>query len=206
MKKFLRKIPPAVLVCLVPYIMASCILDEKVLELVFTEQTTADFEHDSQSETFTDPETVDYADEIDKILAENGISKSKIRRAVIVSAAYEVTDFSHTHDWDIYGAILVERVDVAAGPDTLIRYSDQSVAGALGKKIPARLHPDGVDILHTAIRQYLADTHDPVIIFTVANSNVDPDPSSSDRIKFDWKGWLTMHILVEERMDAPDPF
>ncbi len=203
-----RFLIPVLLVLLAFALSGSdCLLYEKVLDVVYLHTTCVDFEQVEDSEEFTTPEEVDYAEEIDQILDDNGIDKSDIQAAHVVSASYEVTDFEHTHDWTISGEITVRRTDVAGPTATIVEYTSQSVQGALGTRTPATLVQEGVELLNDALDDYLAG-EEPVLEFAVVSESgdVDPDPSPSDVMEFDWKACIAFHIVATVRTDAPDPF
>lgn len=185
---------------------SGCLLDEKVLEVVYFQKTCVNFEENEDSEVFTTPATMDYADELDGVLSDNGISKSDVNSARIVSASYMVTDFSHTHDWDITGEITVRRVDTAGAAVTLVTYTSQSVLAALNNSVPAILDPAGVELLNDALEDYITGTADPVIEFSVENGDVEPNPSVSDMLVFDWRGCVAIHIVAGISLEVPDPF
>jgi len=181
-------------------------LEDKVLEVVAKGETFADFEEFHTSATWNTPDTLDVADEIRKILQDNGYNLSDVKDAKLVGAAYGVTHFAQDHDWKITGAINVARTDVAAGPALLLNYSSQSVAAALGQKIPASLNGAGVGIINTALDEFLAGGS-PVLEFTIVNGAVDPVPTSQDPIEFDWRAWITFHIVIDQTVEnVPDPF
>ncbi len=185
---------------------SNCLLDEKVLEIVYFHKTCADFEENEDSEVFTTPVIVDYAEDLDDILDDNAISKSDINSAHVVSATCMVTDFSHAHDWDISGVITVRRVDTAGAAVTLVTYTSQSVLGALNTSTPAVLSAAGVELINEALAEYIADTADPVLEFSVENGNVEPDPSAQDMLVFDWTGCVGIHIVAGISLEVPDPF
>jgi hypothetical protein len=185
---------------------SNCLLDEKVLEIVYFDKTCADFEENEASEVFTTSVTVDYAEDLDDILDDNGISKSDINSAHVVSATYMVTDFSHTHDWDISGVITVRRFDTGGAAVTLVTYTSQSVLGALNTSIPAVLNAAGVELINQALEEYITDTADPVLEFSVENGDVSPNPSAQDMLVFDWTGCVGIHIVAGIPLEVPDPF
>ncbi len=182
-----------------------CIMDEKVIEIVVSSSTCVEFSENEDSETFSTVAVVDYAGEIDEILEDHGLDRSDIKEAYVVEASYEVTDFAHDHDWHISGQIDVARTDEPAGPALLIDYTDQSVEDALGTAIAASLNSEGVELLNNALDDYIAGAS-PVISFEVVNGDVEPDPSSSDRLVFTWQACVTLHIIVVETIEVPDPF
>lgn len=183
-----------------------CILEDKVVQVIFTGQTSAEFSQNSQSEEFLNTTVVNYTEQIDEILADNDIGRDEIETALLVSASYGVTSYQQAGDWVISGAILVNRQDITIAEDTLVSYTDQSVRDALGKKIPAKTHAAGINIINQALSDYIAGTHNPVIEFTVVNSTVDPTPSAGNPIIFDWKAWLIVQVILENTFEVPDPF
>ena len=181
-------------------------LEDKVLEVVATGETFADFEEFHTSATWNNPDTIDVADEIRKILKDNGYNLSDVKDAKLVGAAYGVTSFTQDGDWQITGSITVARTDVASGSPTLLNYSSQSVAGALGQKIPASLNGAGVTLINTALADFLAGGS-PALEFTINNGAVDPVPTPQDPIEFDWRAWITFHIVIDQTVEnVPDPF
>jgi len=204
-----RFLIPVLLVLLAFALSGSdCLLYEKVLDVVYLHTTCVDFEQVEDSEEFTTPEIVDYADEINEILEDNDIEKSDIQTAHVVSASYEVTDFEHTHDWTISGAITVRRTDEAGATVNIVEYTSQSVQDALGERTPATLVQEGVDLLNDALDDFLAGDDDVTLEFTVVSTtgDVDPDPSPSDVMEFDWRACIAFHIVATVTTDAPDPF
>jgi len=178
-------------------------LEDKVLEIVLTGETYADFSQNENSANFTTPYEVKLGQEIRDILEDNGYSPDDIVSAHVTSALYGVTSFSHTHDWEIGGTI-----DVTYGATTVtaITYTSQSVQDALGQKIPAPLEPAAVDLMNTALDDFLNGS-DPVLTFTVVNGSVGPTPPTDvDRMIFDWRAWLNIQVILEETVEVPDPF
>jgi hypothetical protein len=182
-------------------------LDEKVLQLVFTGETYADF---SENETGADnPESavVDVADEIGDILTENGISLSDIDDAFVTSVHYGVISFDQSHDWTISGSIRVRRNDDGNGSEsfaTLANYTS-SVQGALGEKIPAPLVQAGVDVINTALDDFL-NNENPILEFQVQSGTIAPPPSPTDPMVFEWRAWLAIQLITTETVEVPDPF
>jgi hypothetical protein len=185
--------------------LGGCIMEEKIIELVLNHDTCEDFEEDSASAIFETVSFIDIADELDGVLSDNDLERSDISRSFVVSVTYGVTDFSHTHDWTISGAVTVRRADVTDGPDTLLNYSNQSVAGALDVMLTAPTNPAGVSIINRAIADYI-DGGNPQLEVRVLNGAVTPAPSTSDRIVFDWRVCIDFHIMALMEFEMPDPF
>ncbi len=186
--------------------LPGCLLEEKVLDIVLTEETCADFTELHLIASFSTPAIVDLGQAVDDILLENGVSRSDIKLAKLVSVSYGVTEFALPHhDWLISGAISIERQDISSGPVNILTYTNQSITGALDTMITADLTPAGVDLLNTALDDF-TNNQNPVLVFTVQNGSVSPGPSAQDPIEFKWKACAVMHVVVEQSLDVPDPF
>lgn len=184
--------------------LGGCLLEEKVIEIVLSGETCADFEEDHATGDFSSESTLAYGQEILDILEDNDIDRSDIARAFVMGGSYEVTDFSHSHDWIVSGTIFVERIGTVAEPDTLLRYTSQPLSEALDNQIWAELHDDGVGLLNTALADFLGGAM-PFLRFTVENGTTTPPPSASDHIVFDWRTCIKMHLIYVEEFDFPDP-
>lgn len=187
---------------------SGCILDDKVLDVVLSNEIWAEFFENHTSESWTSNQIVDYAAEVGKILLENGYARSDINEAKVASAHYGVTSFVGAHDWTINGMVEVRRIDGGNGPwTTVIDYSSVSVAGALNAKIPAALNAAGVTLLNQALADFITGS-DPILEFQVNNNgDVIPDPTPTDPIVFNWKAWLLIQVVIEETIEnVPDPF
>lgn len=180
-----------------------CVLEEKVIEIVLKGETCAEFQENHDSEEFTTPVTIDYAERIDDILEDNDLGRSDIKRAKVMSATYQVTDFDHTHDWSISGYITVENL-TGGGPETVVNYTDQSLIAAQPAPVTASLDADGVLVINQALQDYL-DGGYPTLRFTVQNGSVDPSPSPSDPIVFTWEACIKIHVSYQEELEVPDP-
>lgn len=189
----------------------SCIMETKVMEVVLTDETCVDFEQYSEDEIFSDVEYVDYAAQIDTILWDNELSRADIISAHLVSASYRVTEFSQDTDWEITGAITVERADISHGPDTIVVYTEQSIRDAHGDAlIPAFLHAAGVAVIDSALYDYINNGRNPIFVFRILNGDVDPNPSpigtTPGPIDFSWQACIEVHIVTEHEGDYPDVF
>lgn len=201
--KAIPKVLGLMALCFALAMMAGCVLEEKVIEIVFSGETCADFEEDHATGNFTSESVLAYGEEIDDILEDNDLDRSDIARAFVMGGSYEVTSFSHSHDWTVGGSIFVERQGGVADPDTLLKYTSQSILGALDNQIWAELHPDGVEILNEALEDFLGGAN-PILRFTVENGTTVPAPNASDRIVFDWQTCIKMHLIYVEEFEFPD--
>jgi hypothetical protein len=183
--------------------LGGCLLEEKVIEIVFSGETCADFEEDHATGDFESESFLAYGQEILDVLEDNDLSRDDIARAFVMGGSYEVTDFTHTNDWTISGAILVERIGAVADPDTLLRYTSQSLEAALDDQIWAELHGDGVELLNTALEDFLAGAM-PELKFTVENGTTVPPPGESNRLVFDWQTCIKIQFIYVEEFEFPD--
>jgi hypothetical protein len=177
-------------------------LDDKVVELVATGETSADFSQNETTEQWTEPAIIDIGQEVRDILEDNGYDESDIKGAHMTSVHYGVTSFSQAHDWDISGEITVT---YNGNTQTILNYTLQSVQAALGKKIPATLEEPGVDLVNQALDDFVAGQN-PILTFTINNGSTTPPPSGGDPMIFDWRAWLAIQIILSQEVTIPDPF
>jgi hypothetical protein len=182
-----------------------CVLEEKVVEVVVTGETCADYNESHDSVNWNTPVTIDYAQKIDEILDDHDVDRSDIVMARVKGATYTVTTFSHIHDWEVSGAITIKRENPVDGPEVLVTYASQSLQDALGVEVPAVLDSEGVRILNEALQDYI-DGASPQITFEVVNDGVTPTPSAEDRIVFHWEACIQLHIVVSQDVELPDVF
>jgi hypothetical protein len=201
-----RLLVPLFLLLAFGLMQTGCLVQDKVIEILLTDSTCAEFTTDDDSENFTDEYTVDYAGELGDFLDENGISRDDIVSAHVVSAKYKVTVFeSPGHDWTVSGEIQVERDDIEDGPDVIIDYTDQSIMDALGVYTPAVLNGDGVELMNDALADFL-DGSNPILTFRVVNGDVEPTPTGVDPIVFDWEACVTFQLIYKKDFQFPDLF
>jgi hypothetical protein len=181
-----------------------CIMKDKVIEIIVKSETSTDFEARGQSEVFEDTGTVVLDVEVDKALKDAGYSRDDIKRAFVVTGHYGAIVNNNTHDWTVSGSIDVARDGGA--PVQAMEYTSQSVDAALGKKIRAPLKKPAVDLINQAIEDYLNGASLIALDYIVNNSDVVPSPSASDPVNFDWRAWITIHVILEDDVEAPDPF
>ncbi len=180
-----------------------CVLEEKVIEVVLTGETCAEFPENHDTEEYTTPVTIDYAAKIDDILTGEGLGRSDIAAAKVMSATYQVTVFDHSHDWTISGYITVEHLG-NGGPARIIDYTDQSLLAAQPAPLPASLNSAGVSIVNEALQAYLNSGY-PMLRFEVNNGSVKPTPDGSNRLIFTWEACIKIHVLYQEELEVPDP-
>ncbi len=196
-----RRFLIALTMCLAPLALSGC-LEDKVLEIVLTGETYADFSQNETTENWTEPAVIDMAQEIRDILEDNGYSQDDLKDAHVTSASYGVTSFNQSHDWTISGSIAVT---YNGNTQTIVNYTSQSVQAALGQKISAPLLASGVDLINQALDDFLGGA-DPVLTFTINNGSTSPAPSAGDPMIFDWRAWLAIQVIIDETVEVPDPF
>jgi hypothetical protein len=180
-----------------------CLMEEKVIEVVVKGETCIEFFEDHETQEYTTPVTVDYAQKIADILEEEGLSRSDIVEAKVMGATYQVTAFDHIHDWRISGDITAEHLG-NGGPSTIIAYTNQSLIAAQPAPIAAHLDAAGVSVVNEALQAYI-DGGSPMLRFEVNNGIVDPEPDESDRLVFTWEACIALHVVYREEVDVPDP-
>lgn len=199
----MKRIPVLLAVCSVALALSGCFEEEeKVLDIVLTGETSAEFSQNETTSQWSEPAIIDIAQEIGDILEDNGYDRDDIESAHIVSASYGVTSFSQSHDWTISGSITVA---FFLPPVVLVNYTSQSVQGALGQKISAPLQQAGADVINDALEYFLAGGN-PVLTFTINNGATSPGPSVEDPMIFDWRAWLAIQVIIEEDVNVFDPF
>ena len=186
---------------MIPVVLAlglnSCLVEDREVEIVLNDEHCEEFVEYHTTENYTTPAIIELGENLDSLLVDNDVSRDQLVDAFLVSGFYEVSEFSHTHDWEISGIITVERTDITgAGPDTLIVYPEISLEDKLGDKTQVTLHPDGVAIVNQAMDDYIAGGS-PTLQLTVVNGDVGPtSPSGSDPLDFIWEACLNVQVIV----------
>ena len=146
--------------------------------------------------------------QVDEALAGTIYSRNDITGAVLNGVSYGVTEYDQGIDWVVGGSVVVQRLDPVAGPeDTLLFYTQESIPGTLGKKITALLVEAGVDVINSALADFV-DGENPVLQFTVYNGTVTSSsgpPAPGNPIVFTWGTWVQYQILVSDTVTLVDP-
>jgi hypothetical protein len=181
---------------------SSCIMEEKVLDVVVTGETSTPFSQNETEAQWSSPALIDVGQEIRQVLEDNGYDESDLKDAKMTSASYGVTAFGQAHDWAIAGTITVTyKLDT----QVLVGYGLQSIQGAIGDKIAAPLQAPGVNLVNAALQDFL-DGEDPALIFSINNETTTPAPSDADPMIFDWRAWLAIQVIINSTVEVPDPF
>lgn len=208
MKAYLRILPSLLLAALLVGGLTSCIMEEKVIELVLKGETSAEFSYNDTNEVYQEETVIELTDKIAELIDDAGLSRDEIKSAFVVGVEYGVTAFTvpGTHaDWLISGDITIDSTHDASDFVPLVEYTSQSVAAALDARLPQTLQAGGVDAINGALANFLAGGT-PTVTLRIENGDVDPNPSAGDPIVFTWKIWLTIQVTGEETLDVPDPF
>jgi hypothetical protein len=184
--------------------------EEELIDIALANEFAQLHEQNSASEVWDDTTTVDLAEEVENALAGTDYSRSDITKAVLNGASYGVDDWTEpaTHpDWTIGGRVTVQRIDGTPGAATeLFDYSGVSVKNSLGQKITVDLNPPAVDVINDALEDFVMNsTSRPVLQFVTSNESVDPSPSATDRIIFDWVVWIRYQVVVPRIVETFDP-
>ncbi|MBM4118825.1 hypothetical protein FJ251_14040 [bacterium] len=202
MKAILRLLPVLLLTALLVTGLSSCLMKEKVVELVLTGTTSAEYSYNDITEEYDENVVLDFTEELNQVLEDADISRDEIESAFLVGVEYGAISLTG-HDWTVSGHIQIERD--GTGFQDLVIYTDQSIEAALGKRLSAPLETAGVTVINDAMNDFLAGDS-PVLTLKLLGGNVTPDPSAGDPIVFTWKAWLTLQLTVEQTLEVPDPF
>lgn len=202
MKNTIRKL--VLLTCLVFLTGGeSCVVDQKIIDVILKEKVCAEFTEDSADQEYMTTETVDYAQEIDQILADNNYSRPDIAKLTVEGGAYGVVSLPGGDDWNITGSVNVRRLDLGGSAVVLINYASEDLRPLIGMMKPASLNAAGVNLLNAAVEDYLNGS-DPVLEF-ISMGTVTPAPTESNRIVFNWKAWVEFAVTLQEELDVFDP-
>ncbi|MDH3215847.1 MAG: hypothetical protein OEN01_06080 [Candidatus Krumholzibacteria bacterium] len=183
-------------------------LEDKVIQIVLTDETFVDFTEFHTSANWTTPLTLNYGDSIRQILEDNEISEEdSLVSARLVSAFYGTLELIRGTDREISGQITVQRTDISGPAQPIIDYSSVSLPGVLNQKILADLNAAGVALLDQALADFI-DGANPILEFRVENGSVTPTPPTvQDPLEFTWRAWLNIQVIIQSEIeDVWDPF
>ena len=185
--------------------LGGCLLEDREVEVVLNDEHCEEFVEHHIIANYTTPAIIELGEDLDSLLVDNEVSLDQLVDAFLVSAFYEVSEFSHTHDWEISGIITVERLDMTGvGPDTLIVYSEISLENELGVKTQVDLHADGVAIVNQAMDDYITGAN-PSLLLMVVSGEVEPLPSEGDPLDFIWEACLNVQLIFTIDTEILDP-
>ncbi len=183
--------------------LGGCLVEDREVEIVLNEEQCLEIEEYHEGENYTTPDTLEIGEELDSLLADNSISKDQILNAFLVSVHYEIRECALTDNWELEGAITIERDDISDGPDTLIAYTELIVAPeTVGEKVQGDLNAEGVGILNRAIDDYLAGMSPVILILKVVSGGVDPSPTEGNPLEFTWEACLYMQVIYQLEMQV----
>ena len=185
--------------------LGGCLLEDREVEVVLNDEHCEEFVEHHIIANYTTPAIIELGEDLDSLLVDNEVSLDQLVDAFLVSAFYEVSEFTHTHDWEISGIITVERLDITdVGPDTLIVYSEISLENELGVKTQVDLHADGVAIVNQAMDDYITGAN-PSLLLMVVSGEVEPLPSEGDPLDFIWEACLNVQLIFTVDTEMLDP-
>ena len=189
--------------------LGGCLLEDREVEVVLNDEHCEEFVEHHTIVNYTTPAIIELGEDLDSLLVDNEVSLDQLVDAFLVSAFYEVREFSHTHDWEISGIITVERLDMTGvGPDTLIIYSEISLENELGVKTQVDLHPDGVAIINQAMDDYITGANPSLRLMVVSGAvsgEVGQPPSVDDPLDFIWEACLNVQVIFTVDTEMVDP-
>jgi len=181
-----------------------CIMEEVGVDIVIRDTYCMDFPEYHETETFTTPDTLNLAEELNQVLDDQGLERAQLVDGAMFTVTYEVTE-APVHDWDLTGTITVERLDVAGDTEIVVNYTSQSLLAAYGTPIFADLNEDGVDLVNDAIQDYI-NGQNPVLLFKIENGDCDPSPNSGDPLEFEWEACVYYYAVIRDTLDTVDVF
>lgn len=178
--------------------LGGCLLEDRDVQIVLNEDFCKEFPEDHASENWTHSEIVELGEDLDLLLADNEISMDQIDSIFVSGGNYDVTEYTAIdHDWRISGSITIERTDVSgSGPVTLITYDSVFIDAeyASGPQTVS-LEPAGVALINQALYEYLNAGATPEFEISVVNGDVDPSPTTEDRIVFELKACILVQVI-----------
>lgn len=204
MKTILRTLTVLITLGVLLSFASGCLVEEKVIELVLTGETSAVFSYNDTDEVFEDTAVIEIGDKIDDILGSADLGRDEVGSAHVSGVDFEVLTLEGSHDWLISGSIDVQR-DGSGSFAPLLDYTSQSLEDAFGNRQSAPLNAAGVDLINGALADFLLG-QSPVLTLRVANGDVEPNPSQSDPITFSWRVTLMLQVTGEQTLDVPQLF
>lgn len=181
---------------------AGCIFKERTVEIVIGEDLCTSRHESRSSSQFSSEYFLDCASEWDRILEDNGLTRSDILRAHLVGAEYCITGFSQERDWSVDVSIWVERIDVPSAPEKLSSFDLHSLSDTEGEQRSLQLEASGVAQLDRAFEDYLAGEY-PKLVFLFSCSVDEPHPSESDPIVFEWRTCFSLQAVAALEVEMP---
>jgi hypothetical protein len=174
-----------------------CLTEDREIEIVLNDENCEAIHEVHTSGGFVTPQFMAIGEEIDSLLADNDISREQILDGFLVSASYEIKEFTHEEDWRLEGVITVQRFDIYDTPDTLVVYTSITVSEALvGEKTYVTLHEGGVAKINQAIDDFIAGAP-PMLLLRIENAGVEPEPSAADPLDFTWEFCIFIQVVAE---------
>ena len=189
-----------------------CLLHTKKLTIVVTEFVCSEFVEEHTDENYMD-EIVDvpqdFWEDLDAILADNGMTHADIVDTEVLGVYYRVVEGPTNPPWDVAGRFWV---NVDGTEELIAAYQTETLTGPTGY-IELIAEQAGLDLLTDALQQYLDATGPagyPDIFFKADREFVDIDPSPGpgpDEIfEMTWHGCLQMRVDFTEEFDVYDMF
>lgn len=179
--------------------LGGCLLEDRDVQIVLNSDHCVDFPEDHASESWTTSKTVELGEDLDQLLADNEISVEDIDSIFVTGGMYDVIEYIViSHDWEIEGEITIERTDVTgSGPVTLISYDSVFIEEeyASGPQTVS-LEPAGVALISQALYEYLNTGAIPEFELSVVMGDVDPSPTTEDRIQFVWEACIKVQVIT----------
>ena len=189
-----------------------CILQTTEITIVISDFVCTGFEENHDSENYTDETvTVDdsFLEDLDEILADNGMTKDDVEDVSVVAAYYQVVTGPTNPPWTVSGRIWIE-VN-GGGPVLLATYPSVVLTGPMIDPVEIETEEAGLAELNVALSAYLAAAGPgdyPTLVFTADREagDISPSPTPGSPFTMTWNGCLSMRVEFTEEYDIYDMF
>jgi hypothetical protein len=175
--------------------------------IVLHERFCLQFDENRESGTFASEVVCDqFQDDILQWLSDNNVDLDMLC-SIFMSGGQICLKPYTGHDWDITSKVMIERLDIADGPEELLKkatvllpdgFYDESGKSARGSAegcYSPSFEYRGVRIVNRALED-LVQGGNPSLKVTMASTDVDPEPSAADPLIFSWCACIDIVAVV----------
>jgi len=198
-------------------VLNGCILQTTEITIVVGDFVCTSFEESHDSENYMDETvTVDdsFFEDLDEILADNGLTKDDIEEVSVIGVYYQVVTGptpppAPATGWTVSGRIWIE---VDGGGRELIATSPPIVlTEPMADPVQITTDDAGLAELNAAVNAYLTTANPgsyPTIVFTADREagDISPTPTPGSPFTLTWNGCLSMRVAFTEEYDIYDMF
>jgi hypothetical protein len=177
--------------------LSEVVLHEKFCVRFDENRTTGDFE----SEVVCDQ----FATLINQWLADNDVTSEDVEGIFMSGGRIKLAGDFSGHAWDITSSVRIRRADIADGPSRFLKEQTVTIPGEIGgdRGYKPSFDGAGVRLVNRAL-QDLVKGCDPVLVVTMRNTDVDPEPRVDDPLVFSWDACINITAIVDSDDDDDD--